>query len=294
MNNIEMDATEVFANIEKIKDIEPGAIQTYFKGLVPEILAFAIQVLLAFVVYLIGVQVIRFIRKCLKKGLERKEADIGLRQFLDALAKYICYFILVAMILSIFGIATTSAVAVLGSVGLTVGLALQGSLSNFAGGVLILLLRPFKVGDYIIEDSHKNEGTVTEISVFYTKLKTVDNKVIIIPNGTLANSSLTNVTHSDKRRVDLSVGISYQADLKVAKSVILALLEAEPNRLSDEQPAVFVAELTENCVKIGANVWVASEHYWETKCRLIEEMKLSLDKNHIDIAFPQMEVRMKE
>lgn len=292
--NIEMDATEVFQAIEEIKNVNPGVIQTYLKGLVPDIVAFLIQVAVAAVVYLIGVQVIRLLRKFLKKWLAKREADIGVKQFLDALIKYVCYFVLFMMILSVFGVATTSAVALLGSMGLTIGLALQGSLSNFAGGVLILLLKPFKVGDYIIEDANKNEGTVMEISVFYTKLTTPDNRVIIIPNGTLANSSLMNVTQSEKRRVDIYVGVSYQADLKKAKSILEELAEREINRLKDEPMDIFVSDLEDSSVKLGVRIWVPTDSYWETRWRLVEEIKLALDAGGIEIPYPQMDVTIKQ
>lgn len=292
--NVEMDATEVFQAIEEIKNVNPGVIQTYLKGLVPDIVAFLIQIAVAVVVYLIGVQVIRLLRKFLKKWLTKREADIGVKQFLDALIKYVCYFILFMMILSVFGVATTSAVALLGSMGLTIGLALQGSLSNFAGGVLILLLKPFKVGDYIIEDVNKNEGTVKEISVFYTKLTTPDNKVIIIPNGTLANSSLMNVTQSEKRRVDIYVGVSYQADLKKAKSILAELAEKETNRLKDEPMDIFVSDLEDSSVKLGVRIWVPTDSYWETRWRLVEEIKLALDAGGIEIPYPQMDVTIKK
>lgn len=292
--NVELDATEVFQAIEEIKNVNPGVIQTYLKGLVPDIIAFLIQIAVAAVVYLIGVQVIRLLRKFLKKWLTKREADIGVKQFLDALIKYVCYFVLFMMILSVFGVATTSAVALLGSMGLTIGLALQGSLSNFAGGVLILLLKPFKVGDYIIEDVNKNEGTVKEISVFYTKLTTPDNKVIIIPNGTLANSSLMNVTQSEKRRVDIYVGVSYQADLKKAKSILAELAEKETNRLKDEPMDIFVSDLEDSSVKLGVRIWVPTDSYWETRWRLVEEIKLALDAGGIEIPFPQMDVTIKK
>ncbi len=292
--NVEMDATEVFQAIEEIKNVNPGVIQTYLKGLVPDIVAFLIQIAVAAVVYLIGVQVIRLLRKFLKKWLTKREADIGVKQFLDALIKYVCYFILFMMILSVFGVATTSAVALLGSMGLTIGLALQGSLSNFAGGVLILLLKPFKVGDYIIEDVNKNEGTVKEISVFYTKLTTPDNRVIIIPNGTLANSSLMNVTQSEKRRVDIYVGVSYQADLKKAKSILTELAEQEINRLKDEPMDIFVSNLEDSSVKLGVRIWVPTDSYWETRWRLVEEIKLALDAGGIEIPYPQMDVTIKK
>ena len=171
---------------------------------------------------------------------------------------------------------------------------MQGSLSNFAGGVLILLLKPFKVGDYIIEDVNKNEGTVKEISVFYTKLTTPDNRVIIIPNGTLANSSLMNVTQSEKRRVDIYVGVSYQADLKKAKSILTELAEQEINRLKDEPMDIFVSDLEDSSVKLGVRIWVPTDSYWETRWRLVEEVKLALDAGGIEIPYPQMDVTIKK
>lgn len=292
-DSVEMDATEVFQNIENLKKVNPGVIQNYLKGLAPDIVAFLIQLAVAALVYVIGTQVIRFLRRLLRSWLTRREADLGVKQFLDTLAKYICYFILIMIILSVFGVATTSAIALLGSAGLTIGLALQGSLSNFAGGVLILLLKPFKVGDYIIEDSGKNEGTVHEISVFYTKLRTVDNKIIVIPNGTLANTSLTNATESEKRRVDIYVGVSYQADLKKTKKILYELAQAEPQRLANEEIDVFVSELEDSSVKIGVRIWTPTENYWEVKWRMTEEIKLALDQNGIEIPFPQLDVKIR-
>ena len=292
-NMIQPDATEVFQSIEDIKNVNPGVIETYLKGLVPDVIAFLIQVLVAVIVYLIGTQIIRLARKLLKKWLVRREADTGVRQFLDALCKYICYFILIMMILSVFGIATTSAIALLGSAGLTIGLALQGSLSNFAGGVLILLLKPFRVGDYIVEDTNKNEGTVKEISVFYTKLSTIDNRIVIIPNGILANSSLTNVTQSSKRRIDLYVDISYSSDLKKAKELLKELAQKDESRLQEEPVDVFVSDLEDSSVKLGLRLWVTTTDYWETRWRLTESIKLEFDRNGIEIPFPQMGVTVK-
>ena len=208
---------EAQAGIQEVAE-NPGIIRTYFENLVPDLLNFALQVVVAIIVYGISVKVISMIVKLARKTLEHRNADVGVIQFLCSVIKYGLYFILFMVILNLFGVATTSAVAVLGSCGVAVGLALQGSLSNFAGGVLILLLKPFVVGDYIIEGS--NEGTVYEISIFYTKLKTADNKVIVIPNGNLSNSSLTNMSHMDRRRVDVVIGIAYEADIRTAKEVL--------------------------------------------------------------------------
>ena len=181
-----------------------------------------------------------------------------------------------------------------GGGGVAVGLALQGSLSNFAGGVLILLLKPFKVGDYIIEHSHNNEGTVTEISIFYTKLLTVDNKLIVIPNGTLSNSSLTNVTNKDRRRVDLVVGIAYEADIRTAKDVIYAVAEKEEARIPEEKPVVYVDNLAASSVDIGLRVWVKTGDYWPARWRMTENIKYALDAKGISIPYQQIDVQIKQ
>ena len=176
--------------------------------------------------------------------------------------------------------------------GFAIGLALQGSLANFAGGVLILLLKPFKVGDYIIQGG--NEGTVYEISIFYTKLKTVDNKVVVIPNGILSNNTLTNVSHMEKRRVDVTVGISYDADIKLAKELLYQLAQRDESRLPEEDAVVFVDNLGASSVDIGVRVWVKSEDYWDTKWRLMENIKYILDENHISIPYQQIDVQIKQ
>ena len=192
-----------------------------------------------------------------------------------------------------FGLDTTSVAAVLASGGVAIGLALQGSLSNFAGGVLILLLKPFVVGDYIIEDTNKCEGTVKEIQIFYTKLVTMDNKTVVIPNGTLANNSLTNVTAQDKRKLDLKVDISYDADLKKAKELIEALLKEDTSIMQEEEMLVFVDSLGSSSVVLGARAWVKTEEYWTTRWRLLENIKLTLDENGIEIPYQQLTVHME-
>ena len=183
--------------------------------------------------------------------------------------------------------------ALLASSGVAIGLALQGSLSNFAGGVLILLLKPFVVGDYIIEDTNGKEGTVKEIQIFYTKLSTIDNKTIVIPNGMLTNNSITNATAKDERQLDLRVGISYNADIKKAKSVIEKLLSEDASILKEEQMNVFVNDLADSAVVLGIRAWVKNEEYWATRWRLLEEIKVELDENGIEIPFNQLDVHMK-
>ena len=283
--------TQAQENIQEMAK-NPGVIRTYFENLVPDILNFALQVVIALIVYAIGAKLIAFLVKVVKKTMERRNTDLGVIQFLSAVVKYALYFILIMTILGLFGIATTSAVAVLGSCGVAVGLALQGSLSNFAGGVLILLLKPFVVGDYIVQGS--NEGTVYEISIFYTKLKTADNKVVVIPNGNLSNSSLVNISHMDKRRVDIVVGIGYEADIRTAKEILSRVAENDPARLKEEELVVYVSDLGASSVDIGVRIWVKTEDYWTARWRMLENIKYELDENHISIPYQQIDVQINQ
>ena len=279
---------------EVIIDKEVGKLTEYIGNKIPGLIDFAIGVVLALVVFFIGTKVIKWIRKLIKVSMERGNVDKGVCQFVDSLVKFVLYAILIFSIGSKFGLDTTSVAAALASCGVAIGLALQGSLSNFAGGVLILVLKPFVVGDYIIEDNKGREGTVKEIQLFYTKLLTVDNKTVIIPNGSLANTSLTNVTAQDKRRVDLSVGISYDADLKKAKQLIEDLFRKDEEVLQEEGITVFVDSLGESSVVIGARCWVEKDAYWNVKWRLTENIKLVLDENGIEIPFNQVVVQVKQ
>lgn len=278
-------------------ELEPnaewGVVKKYLYSLLPDLLAFLWTVILAVIVYFIGSRIIKFFIKAYDRWAERKEVDEGVRQFLRSLVKAVLYLLLIFIILTLFGVTTASVVAVLGSAGLTLGLALQGSLSNFAGGVIILIMRPFKVGDYIIEDTNKNEGTVEEISLFYTRLATRDNQSVLIPNGVLANSSMTNVTSSGKRQIQLLVGVSYEADTRTVKEVLQEVMEAEPARLPEEESRVFVSELSDSSVTMGVRIWVNTEDYWDAKWRLTENIKYALDENRIEIPYPQMDVHLK-
>ncbi|MDD6306760.1 MAG: mechanosensitive ion channel [Clostridiales bacterium] len=291
------ETLEVFSNAQAgLQEVaeNPGLIRTWLEGLVPDLLNFALQIVIAFVVYAVGSKIIRLIVKMVSRGMDRKETDEGVKQFLLPVIRYSLYIILIFIIMGLFGIATTSAVAVLGSAGVAIGLALQGSLSNFAGGVLILLLKPFRVGDYIVEHAGNNEGTVAEISIFYTKLMTVDNRVVVVPNGTLANCSITNVSDVDRRRVDIAVGIAYEADIKKAKEVLFKVAEEDEARLPEEEAVVFVDSLGDSAVNMGIRVWVKAEDYWPAKWRLTENVKYALDEQGISIPYQQIDVQIKQ
>lgn len=266
----------------------------HMSGKIPAVIDFIIGVVLALVVFWIGTKIIGWIRKLIRISMEKGNVDKGVRQFVDSLVKFALYAVLIFSIGSKFGLDTTSVAAALASCGVAIGLALQGSLSNFAGGVLILILKPFVVGDYIVEDNKGREGTVKEIQLFYTKLLTIDNKTVIIPNGTLANTSLTNVTAQDKRRLDLTVGISYQADLQKAKILLEQLVSSEEAVLKDEEMRVFVDSLGDSAVVLGIHSWVKKEDYWTTKWKMTEEIKLLFDEHGIEIPYQQIVVHTKE
>ncbi len=275
--------------LQEISD-NPGAIRTYLEGMVPSLLSFLVQVIVAIIVLLIGSRIIKFLLKLIRKSLDRSKVEAGVVTFLCSLVKYSLYFVLAMIILAQFGVTTSSVVAVLGSAGLTLGLALQGSLSNFAGGVLILLLKPFVVGDYIIDGATGQEGTVSSITIFYTKLLTVDNRMILIPNGTLSNSSITNVTHMEKRRIDLLIGVSYEANLAKTKQVLLDVVKSEDKILPGEPVDVYVSELADSSVRMGVRAWVKTEDYWPIRWKMTEDIKNALDANGISIPYPQMDV----
>lgn len=271
----------------------PGVVVTYFRNMLPDLLSFLVQLVIAVAILLVGIKVIGAIVKMLRKTMEKGSTETGVITFLCSLVKYALYFVLCMIILSQFGVTTGSVVAVLGSAGLTVGLALQGSLQNFAGGVLILLLKPFAVGDYIIDNGSGDEGTVSAITIYYTKLLTIDNRMILIPNGSLSNSSITNVTGMEKRRVDIVVGVAYESDLAKVKKVLEQVVASEPAVLTEEAKDVFVSELADSSVNMGIHVWVKTSDYWTAKWRMTENIKNALDENGISIPYPQLDVQVK-
>ncbi len=289
-------ATAVVEVAEVTQDTveEVNRLAQYIQDSIPKLAGFGVRVLIALVVFFLGRIVIRWIQKLVRRSLERSGADKGVEQFVDSFLKVGLYSLLIFSIAAKFGLDTASVAALLASGGVAIGLALQGSLSNFAGGVLILLLKPFEVGDYITEDTNHNEGTVKEIQIFYTKLSTIDNKTIVIPNGILTNSSLTNATAKDERRLDLKVSISYQADLRKAKKLIEEILASDVCVMKDEEINVFVDDLAESAVVLGARAWVKNDEFWPTRWRLLETIKLTLDEHEIEIPYPQMTVHVKE
>lgn len=265
-----------------------------FAGLIPvKVLQFGVRVLLAIIILFIGSRLIKFVRKIIRKSMESANVETGAIQFVESFVKVALYVVLIFFIATFLGVNTASTVALLGSAGVAIGLAVQGSLSNLAGGVLILLLKPFRVGDYIIDGSGK-EGTVTEIQVFYTRLVTPDNHMVILPNGTLANNSVVNLTATPCRRLDVGVSVSYQADLQKVKDVLQKVLEQDDKIIKDKERSVLITNLGESGVDVILRCWVNNEFFWDAKWRLTENCKVALDQAGIEIPYPQMDVHVKE
>ncbi len=272
--------------------LQPDVIGQFLSEIPEKALRLGARVLLAALFFLVGSQLIKLIRKIIKKSMQRAGAELGAIQFVDSFVKAALYVLLVLMLASSFGLDAASIVALLGSAGVAIGLAVQGSLSNLAGGVLLLILKPFKVGDYIQEGSSGKEGTVAEIQIFYTKLVTPDNRTIVLPNGSLANNSLINYTAQDARRMDIVVGISYKADLKKAKEVLLQVLEEDEAVLKDRDHFVFVDNLGSSSVDLGVRCWFAQSDFWPGKWRITENCKLALDRAGIEIPYNQLDVHL--
>lgn len=270
--------------------IDPGVIKQFLYDIPEKALHLGIRVLLALVFFFVGSQLIKLLRKLVKKSMTKADVELGAIQFVDSFLKTALYIVLILLLANSFGMDAASIVALLGSAGVAIGLAIQGSLSNLAGGVLILILKPFRVGDYIQESATGKEGTVTEIQIFYTKLLTVDNKTVILPNGTLANNSLVNITAQKFRRLDVTIGVSYKADLKKAKDVLYNILQQDEAVLKEKEMVVFVDDLGSSSVIIGMRGWVKQEDYWTTKWRITETCKLALDEAGIEIPFNQLDV----
>lgn len=260
---------------------------------IPNIIGFGIKVILALVFFFLGSKVIKWLRKIAGRSFERTNVDAGVAQFVDSMLKFGLYALLIFMIATNFGIESSSIAALIASAGVAVGLALQGSLSNFAGGILILLLKPFAVGDYIVVTQEGIEGTVKEIQIFYTKLATVDNQRVVVPNSILTSNSLTNVTARPERQLDLKVGIGYDSDLKKAKKLIEDMLYSDPSVIQDEEIKVFVDSLGDSAVLIGLRAWVKTEEYWATRWRLTEQIKLTFDAEGIEIPYNQLTVNVR-
>jgi len=254
------------------------------------VMIYAPKLLLAIITLLVGLWIIKLIVRGLRRAMERSKVDASLQKFFGSLLGILLKILLLISVASMVGIATTSFIAILGAAGLAVGLALQGSLANFAGGVLILLFKPFTVGNVI--DAQGYVGKVHAIQVFNTILKTPDNKTVIIPNGPLSNGNITNFSLEEKRRVDMSFGIGYEDDIHKAKEVLSRLVNDDSRVLDDPEPQIVVSELADSSVNFAVRVWCDAADYWGIYFDMQEKVKLAFDQNGIAIPYPQTDVHL--
>ena len=256
---------------------------------VPMIMEYGSRVLLALVTLAVGWWLINRLTVKIGQLLALRKADLALQGFISSLANIILKILLVVSVASMIGIQTTSFVAAIGAAGLAIGLALQGSLANFAGGVLILLFRPFKIGDWI--EAQSVSGTVDSIQIFHTVLRTGDNKTVIVPNGNLSNGIITNYTRQPTRKVVFDVGVDYDADLQKVREVLLMLAD-DPRVLKDPAPVVVVSALGESAITMSLRVWVDTPNYWDVLFMFNEHARDRLRAEGVDIPFPQRVIRM--
>ena len=273
-----------------VSDITPGKIEKLIASIAPSLQALIFNILAAIVIYIIGKKLIAVLLKILNKFLSHTGLDVGVTNFLMSGARMLLYVFLIFMIVGQLGVNTASIITVLGTAGLAISMSLQGSLSNVAGGILILLMKPFKVGDYV--STSYGDGTVQVIGLVYTTLITMDNRVLTIPNGVLSNSAVTDATAMPERRLDISVGISYDSDLRKAKAVMEEVYRSCPGFLEEKELNVHVSSFADSSVTLEAFGWVKSTEYLKAKWHVLEQIKLRFDDEGISIPFPQMDVHL--
>lgn len=249
-----------------------------------------IKLLITVLIFFVGRFIVRKIIKILDKSMARSNLEEGTVHFLGSLAQGVGYLLLIAVCANYLNFGTGPIVAVLGSAGLALGLSLQNSLANFAGGILLLISKPFLVGDYII--ALGNEGVVSKMDIIYTTLLTPDNRKIVIPNGSLANADIVNVTEQEKRRVDITVGVDYESDIVKVKTVLENIAKENELVLDDEEIVVFVDKFDSSAITMGLRVWVASENYWKVKWDLQEKIKIIFDEKNISIPYDRVDIKM--
>ena len=256
------------------------------------VLQYGVKVLMALVIFVIGKWVVKRLSAVLEKLMEKNAVDPAIRHFTGSLVYYALLIFVCIAALGQLGIQTASFVAIVGAAGLAVGLALQGSLSNFAAGVLLLIFRPFKVGDFI--EAAGTSGVIQNIQIFTTELHTGDNKKVIVPNGRIISGNIINYSANDTRRVDLVFGIGYQDDIDAARAVIESLLAADERVLDEPKPLVAVVALADSSVNFVCRPWVKSSDYWPVHYSLTEAVKKAFDANGISIPFPQRDVHLHQ
>ncbi len=285
--------------INSVDDVKESVEQLFsidYSQLVDKLLEGALvvglKIIAALVIYYLGRWVVRRVMKLMDKVYEKKSVEKSLRSFLSGVVKVLLYVVIVLIIIQVLGINTTSLVAMIASAGLAIGMALSGTLQNFAGGVMILLLRPYRIGDYI--DAQGEEGTVTKIGLFSTEIITVDNRIIYIPNSTISTSVIDNYSTSEMRRVDWTVSVEYGSDPEKVRQVLVDMLKSDSRVAADPAPVVFLVNLADSSVQFSARAWCKNGDFWGLKFDIQEHIYVELPKNGINFPFPQLDVNLKK
>ena len=275
--------------VEKIANIDYHAL---LQSLLSESVWILIKILIALAIYFVGRWIVRRILKLVDVAMQHRNVDISLRSFTRNTISTVFTLLLVLIVVSTLGVNVTSLIAVASAATLAIGMALSGTAQNFAGGVMILLMKPYRVGDYISAQGHS--GTVRDIKLFSTVITTADNQTIYIPNNSIATAIIDNYSTADLRRVDWSVGISYGDDVDVARKAVLAMLAADSRILKDPEPVVWVAALADSSVNLTIRAWVKNSDYWNVFFEHNEEFYKELPKHGLSFPFPQMDVHVKK
>ena len=272
------------------KEVYLNDFQSFFGKFMDKIIGFLPSLIGAIIVLFVGVWICRLIRKFVRRLMVARSVDITIQNFVNELLRWVLYIILFLTVIQKVGVPVSSFLGALAAAGVAIGLALQGSLSNFAGGIMLLILKPFRIGDSIEVEGHL--GTVERIGMFYTTIIKFGNERVIIPNGPLFSDNIINYSQNPTRRDNIIVGIGYGSDLKKAKEILYSLTQSCPTALQDPAPVVYVNELADSSVNFTVRVWSKTEHYWDTHFYLIEQIKLTFDKEGIEIPFPQRDVHI--
>ena len=267
-------------------------IDSYSDKIYDLIMIYGPKLIGAILTLIIGLWIIKIIQRTIRKNFEKRDVDVSLRGFFNSMIGILLKIMLIISVVGMMGVQMTSFIAILGAAGLAVGMALSGTLQNFAGGVMILIFKPFKAGDFI--DAQGHTGTVREIQIFNTILKTPDNKTIIIPNGGLSTSSMTNFSTEPQRRVDFVFGIAYGDDVDKAKKVLSKLINEDSRILNDPEPFIAVSELADSSVNFVVRVWAEASNYWGIYFDLQEKVYKTFSKEGLNIPFPQMDVHIQK
>lgn len=263
------------------------------KHLLTQIEAFLPHIAAAIIIFILGIILTKIVTKILSKGLKKSKIDPTAHSFLQSVLKTVLYVLVVIITLSALKVPMSSIIATVGAAGVAIALALQNSLSNVAGGFLLMFTHPFKCGDFI--EINNVSGTVNAITILYTRLLTTDNKAVMIPNGTVSGATIINYTQEGIRRLDICFSVDYNTDYRKAEKIILDIIKANPLTLdSPEKPFVTISEHAASAIKILARVWVRSENYWDLNYRLLEQVKDRFDENGIEIPYNKLDINMQK